>query len=130
MRSSENYILVVEDDDDVREVLVESLYERGYATCTASNGEEALAFLQAAGPPCLILLDQRMPVMDGEELVSALRTTPALAAVPICLLTGDPQPAPDDVDAVLTKPIDEDALQRVLDRYCRRSLTRTSAAPI
>ena len=128
MRSSEDYILVVEDDDDIREVLVEILYERGYASCTASNGEEALAFLRAAGPPCLILLDQMMPIMGGEELIGVLRGTPALADTPICVLTADVRFAPGDVDAVITKPIDEGALLKVVDHHCRRRVTWTSAA--
>jgi CheY-like chemotaxis protein len=130
VRSSEDYILVVEDDDDIREVLVEILYEQGYASCTASNGEEALAFLRAAGPPCLILLDQMMPVMGGEELIGVLRMTPALASVPICVLTADVRFATGDVDAVITKPIDEGALMKVVDHHCRRRVTWTSAARI
>jgi CheY-like chemotaxis protein len=127
--TSDDYILVVEDDRTVREVLVELLFHHGYASCTAANGEEALAFLRAAGPPCLILLDQKMPVMGGDELIEELGRMPSLARVPICVLTADERYEPERVDAVLTKPIDETALLGVIDRHCRTGLTWSSRGP-
>jgi CheY-like chemotaxis protein len=116
----DGYILVVEDDDDIREVIVEMLAERGYASRAAANGEEALVLLrsESQAPPCLILLDQSMPVMDGEALIEELGGIPALAAVPICVLTADVRYADDEVAAILTKPIDEGALMKVVRAHC------------
>ena len=56
--SSDDYILLVEPDEDLRDTLVEFLYEEGYASCAASTGAEALSFLDAAPPPCLVLIDE------------------------------------------------------------------------
>jgi CheY-like chemotaxis protein len=128
--SSDEYILIVEDDDDLRETLVDLLYEEGYASCTASNGAEALAFLREAPPPRVLLVDQLMPVMDGDVLVRSLRSIPALAAVPICALAGDPRQAPGDVEAVIRKPIDVTLLLQVIHRYCRRRAGWTASAPM
>ena len=130
MASSDDYVLVVEDDDELRETLVEFLYEEGYASCSAANGEEALAFLKAAPAPCLVLLDQSMPGMTGEELLRLMRAAPALAEVPVCVVTGDLRRAPVDADAVIKKPIDVSDLLKVLDRHCRGRADGTSPAPV
>jgi CheY-like chemotaxis protein len=127
--SADDYILVVEDDDDLRETLADLLLEEGYASCTASNGEEALAFLKEAPPPCLLVVDQLMPIMNGDQLLEALRTVPGLAAVPTCVLTADPRRAPDDVDAVIKKPIDVTDLLDVIHRHCRHRAGGTTSAP-
>jgi CheY-like chemotaxis protein len=131
--ASDDYVLVVEDDRNVRDVLVELLFHHGYASCTAANGDEALAFLRAAAPPCLILVDdqkaQKVPAMGGEELLEELGRMPALARVPICVLTADALYEAERVDAVLTKPIDEAALVGVIDRHCRAGLTWSSRLP-
>jgi two-component system aerobic respiration control sensor histidine kinase ArcB len=117
MARPRQYILVVEDDEDLREVLVEVLGEHGYVVLAASNGREALALLEAEAPPCLVLLDQSMPVMSGEELRQTLATMPSLADVPVCVLTGDVRYAGNGVE-VIKKPIDEDAMLEVIRRHC------------
>jgi CheY-like chemotaxis protein len=128
MESSDDYVLVVEDDDELRETLVDFLYEEGYASCSAPNGEEALAFLETAPRPCLVLLDQSMPGMTGEELLRVMRAAPDLAAVPVCVVTGDPRLAPDGAAAVIKKPIDVSNLLNVLNRHCRGRAGCTSPA--
>jgi DNA-binding response OmpR family regulator len=126
--TSDDYILIVEGDDDLRETLAELLYEEGYASCTASNGAEALEFLQVADPPSLVLADPPVPEPMGEDLVHALRTLPALASVPIFAMTTD-RAASLGADAVIKKPIDVAALLRVVDGHCGRRVTWTSATP-
>jgi CheY-like chemotaxis protein len=74
----------------------------------AANGEEALA-LMAKARPGLVLVDLNMPVMDGRELLRRMVADPALATVPIALLTSDPRPPAGY--AVFRKPVsDLDAL--------------------
>src|SRR5205823_6375304 len=60
-------ILIVEDHADLRESLTEILEDEGYVVASAANGLDGLNYLQAHPPPRLILLDLKMPVMDGWE---------------------------------------------------------------
>ncbi len=107
-----SYILVVDDDRDVRDFVAESLRQEGYRVETASNGHEALERLRQE-PSSLILLDLMMPVMDGNELVERLRSDPDTATIPIMSLTSNPDssvgadlvvskfPAPSELVAVV-----------------------------
>lgn len=104
-------ILLVEDDDDARMVLASALDEEGFCVEEAANGREALDRLRSGGArPRLILLDLMMPVMDGWEFRAALRQDPALAEIPIVVLTAVPQTTRAaeslEVADILTKPID------------------------
>jgi CheY-like chemotaxis protein len=85
--SSEQTILVVEDDDVARELMRRALERRGYAVITAEDGiqgyEQAVRSL-----PRLIITDINMPGADGVHLVRRIRDTDALASVPILVTTG------------------------------------------
>ena len=89
-------ILLVEDDEDLSEVLADLLTECGYQVATASHGLAALGYLEANPLPSLILLDWMMPVMDGEEFCRQKAESPAIADVPVFLLSarGDPPISP------------------------------------
>ena len=80
-------ILVVEDDDDLRQVVTDLLKQIGYTVAGAVNGQEALDYLHAHQPPSLIVLDVMMPVMDGVEFCRRRLRDPALNAIPIFLFT-------------------------------------------
>ena len=81
-------ILVVEDDEDTRAVLVDGLRDAVDARVTSAvNGLAALAVV-ALQPPALILLDLRLPDLDGLEVARRLKTRPATAAIPIIAMTG------------------------------------------
>jgi putative nucleotidyltransferase with HDIG domain len=79
-------ILIVDDEPSGRETLAALLKPQGYQLAFAANGAEALA-LVAAQDPDLILLDVMMPELDGFEVCRRLRATPAVAEIPIILLT-------------------------------------------
>ena len=64
MTKPNHMILVVDDDEDLREVICGVLEDAGYEAASAGNGREALDFLRSSPPPCLVLLDLMMPVMD------------------------------------------------------------------
>lgn len=83
-------ILVVEDDDDIREAMQEALACEGFHVDVAKDGLDALGQLDAggAGAP-LILLDMMMPKMDGEAFLKALRGRPALADAPVVVISGN-----------------------------------------
>lgn len=89
-------VLIVEDEPDIRALVVHHLRRDGYEVSSASSGEDALRQVQAA-PPDLILLDLMMPAMDGLEVCRRLRRDPATATLPVVMLTAKG----DEVDRVL-----------------------------
>jgi CheY-like chemotaxis protein len=112
-------LLVVEDDRDVRETLLRVLSEVGYQVRGVSDGQAALEELRRPGEPlpALMLLDLRMPRMDGHRLQEEIARDPALAEahIPVIVLSADSrrsgeQPLPGAV-AVLAKPV---RLERLL----------------
>lgn len=82
-------ILLVDDDDDVRGAFTLALRRRGYEVAEATNGHEALLQLERGLRPSLILLDNDMPVLDGTGFRHAQLLDPALASIPVLLVTGD-----------------------------------------
>jgi CheY-like chemotaxis protein len=85
-------ILVADDDDDVRELVVFRLERAGYHVVTASDGQEAVE-VALAQPPDVCVIDVMMPRLDGYEVTERLRASPGLAEVPIVLLTASVQEA-------------------------------------
>ena len=116
-------ILVVEDDDATREIVVQVLQEEGYHTLTAPDGAAALAILDRDEVPriSLILLDLWMPVMDGWQFAAAYRAQPREHA-PIVLLTAESGQSAaihaDDLQSAgfLIKPFDLEDLVAVVRR--------------
>ena len=82
-------ILVVEDDESLREALVEVLGDEGHEVRAAEHGAEALEILHGGLRPQLILSDLMMPVVDGEALLAACHADPDLASIPVCILSSD-----------------------------------------
>jgi CheY-like chemotaxis protein len=115
------WILIVEDDDDIREVMRIVLVERGYDAAGVCDGEAALAYLRAEGPPALILLDLMMPRLSGAGLLKVLRHDRAFASVPVVIISGDGHgrevASALGVTGYLAKPMDLDQLVRVVDRF-------------
>ena len=112
--------MVVEDDDDARAGVVEILEDAQFHVHAAANGRDALAQLQAGLRPNLILLDLNMPVMDGWEFARRVAAEPALASVPICMLSGVERSVgiPPQVVAVLRKPLEMTRLMSIVYQYC------------
>lgn len=80
-------VLVVDDDPDVRAFSVAVVEEQGYLPSEATNGEEALTMIQRQRP-ALVILDVLMPRQSGIRLYRALKTDPALATIPVVVLSG------------------------------------------
>lgn len=85
-RSDGEYILIVEDDRDLRAVEAEVLGADGYEVRTAGDGIEALEAIDTAGTPAVILLDLRMPRLNGWDLAARLRSNESLRRVPIIVV--------------------------------------------
>jgi CheY-like chemotaxis protein len=111
-------ILVVEDEHDVRVVLREILEGAGWRVTTAANGRDALALLRGGARPALVLVDLWMPMMDGWQLITALRADPELAAIPVAVQTAHDEAAlPPGLAFRLVKPVDPQRLLAAVARY-------------
>jgi CheY-like chemotaxis protein len=114
------FVLVVDDDESIRDSLCELLEDEGHRAVGAANGQEALDILRRDGRPCIILLDMMMPVMDGASFRAEQVKDPALSAIPVAVITAAGKNAADglNVDVVLPKPLMIDDVLAVVDRYC------------
>jgi CheY-like chemotaxis protein len=112
-------VLIVEDDADLREMMAQLLSLEGLSV---ANGREALEYLRNGHErPNVILLDLMMPVMDGWEFRRKQQADPAVADVPVIVLSAlDPsRAAAVAADAFLKKPLDFDRLLQLVRSYCR-----------
>jgi CheY-like chemotaxis protein len=108
------YVLVVDDDLDIRCTLAQILREEGYRVREARDGEDALAKV-AEEIPDLILLDLMMPRMTGWQLLEAFRLVPAYRQIPVVVLTAVPGLANLELCTdVIGKPVSFDRLVRLL----------------
>jgi CheY-like chemotaxis protein len=119
---SDTCILVVDDEPDIREMVAEVLSDEGYRVVGAANGLEAIEYLtRATTLPTLILLDLMMPVMNGWEFADRQRLDPALADIPVIVISadGNVQQKAETLGASdhLRKPIQLDALLKCVERY-------------
>jgi CheY-like chemotaxis protein len=118
-------ILVVDDDNDLRETLQMLLEEGGFSVAVAANGRAALEHLQAGARPSLILLDLMMPEMNGWQFLEHARRDASLGSIPIVIMTAHKSPALPDCpplppDAVLHKPFDAARLLATIARHAAR----------
>ena len=110
-------VLIVEDNRHERKVLPEFLEQKGYSVQGAQNGSEALDDLRSGASVALILLDLTMPVMDGWEFLKRQKNDPAIADIPVVVLTASLH-IPDGPKVILQKPIKPDSLVAVVRQYC------------
>jgi CheY-like chemotaxis protein len=119
-------LLVVDDDEVVRSMLVENLSQEGYQIVEANNGETALATFQRMNPD-MVLLDGIMPMMDGFECCAKLQALPGGAQTPVLIITGLEEAAYVDrafqVGAAdyITKPIHWAVLRQRVRRLLKQS---------
>ncbi|MCU1280778.1 MAG: Response regulator receiver protein [bacterium] len=122
-RSCDRLVFVVDDDTAIRESLADLLIEEGYKVVTAQNGQDALDKLRLAAPgmPCVILLDLMMPVMTGSQFYAEQQKDPALASIPVVVISAD-----GNVGArsrafggdYLTKPVRIETVLGAVERHC------------
>jgi CheY-like chemotaxis protein len=119
----ERTVLVVEDDQEVRDAIAEVLEDSEYKPLAASNGAEALERLRTATPrPCVILLDVMMPTMDGWAFRAVQQNDPAMRDIPVVLLSAHTDvksaAAQMQVAGFLPKPVAIDKLLQTVERFC------------
>lgn len=114
-------VLVVEDDEDVREALVLLLGDEGVHAVGATDGRDALEKIRAGFRPAVILLDLMMPVMDGERFLRARRADPQLASIPVVVISAMQRmkvdPAELDIDEMIPKPVDPTRVLQTVNQY-------------
>jgi len=117
----EPLILVVDDDEAVRELLRICLMNEGYRVMTASDGLQALTLLRKRKPD-LVVLDIYMPLLDGWSVLKVIRTDESLKKLPVILLTIERSPASiirgweEGADCFISKPFDPQDLIAIIRR--------------
>ena len=115
-------VLVVDDDADFLEVMREVIEEEKFRVLTASNGEEALMILESGETPCLIILDLKMPGMDGSEFRRRQMLHPRMAKIPVVGFTGvangEAEARRLALSSFLRKPVHLHHLLETVAHYC------------
>ena len=112
-------VLIVEDEEDLRELMSDALQLRGYKVVTAEEGTDALRKIEDIGRPCVILLDLLMPGMNGWEFFERVRERPELESVPVVVYSSASSRAPAGATRVLQKPLAFERLVSIVAEYCR-----------
>ena len=113
-------VLVVEDDAELREMMAQRLHLAGFAPVTASNGHEALQLLRMGFPAKLILLDLKLPKVDGLEVLKRIRSDERTKSVPVVILTSSNEERDRiasyelGVNSYVVKPVDFDSFARAV----------------
>jgi CheY-like chemotaxis protein len=115
--AGDSRVLIVEDDEDVREMLKEILEAQGYRVHTAVNGREALTLLDGGLEPRVVLLDLFMPVVDGWEVYETLRRDGRLETMTVIITTSATHRIPAGA-SVLEKPLDFEQVIRAVAAVC------------
>jgi CheY-like chemotaxis protein len=115
-------LMIVDDDDEIREALADVFAEQGYSVIAARDGQQALARLEQGERPDAIFLDLWMPVMNGWQLLEALSGKPELNHIPRVVLTAARgQKARDlNVAEVLMKPVRLEQVLGLAERLTAR----------
>lgn len=116
MLSGVDTVVVVDDDEGVREALADVLALDGYAVLTARDGAQALEVLREAPRPCVALVDMVMPRVDGWQLVRALAGDTAYGGIGVICCTAGREAPPVGCAVVLHKPFDDTALNAAIAR--------------
>jgi excisionase family DNA binding protein len=114
-KATRGVVLVVDDDEMVRASVAEFLEDRGYQVVIAADGVEALKALVESPKPDLILLDLKMPNLDGWAFREEQLRNPNLAAVPVIVVTAVSKASLDGVTAVLCKPLRLPVLAKAIE---------------
>lgn len=116
------WILVVDDDEDIRETLVDVLGDAGYRARVAAGGREALDLLAGEDLPALILLDLSMPGMDGSGFRKAQAADPRIASIPVLIVSAGRDLAAEarrlGATGWIQKPMKLDAILREVESRC------------
>jgi CheY-like chemotaxis protein len=113
-------VLVVDDDPNLVRLMSKFLKLEGFAPVPAGNGREALDYLRGGGDASVILLDLRMPIMDGWAFRHEQKQDPVIADIPIVVLSGVEPERVHELDAAASfhKPVSFPEVVGVVRRLC------------
>jgi CheY-like chemotaxis protein len=134
--SSAATIVLIEDDEDIREIMAEVLRSEGYNVFVAADGGEGIDVVRRLGSAVqLILLDYMMPVLDGSQVLAVLKGDPVLGSIPIVVVSAAARTAIPigfvGIEAWLSKPVEMQRLLQVVGQVVgqgSRSCTRAKSS--
>jgi CheY-like chemotaxis protein len=116
-------VLVVEDDPDIRDIVQDLLEAEGYDVVPAGHGRQALEFLaqvRSSAKPDLVILDMMMPLVDGRQVLEAMQRDPALATIPVVVISAVVREKPVGAAAFLRKPVSLEKLFEAVRTFIDR----------
>jgi CheY-like chemotaxis protein len=113
-------VLVVEDDESIRDSLVEYLESSGYGVAAVADGHEAVEALLGGLEPDLVVLDLVMPRMDGWAVLKWFKADSRYADRPVLVMSATVTDRPTSASAWLPKPFHADEFRRVVAQLCGR----------
>jgi CheY-like chemotaxis protein len=113
-------VLVVEDEEDLREMMRDALELNGYRVATAEDGQQAFDEIARIDELCLVILDLLMPGMNGWDFFEQIRKRKELAEVPVVVHSSAAERAPAGATRVLQKPLELSRLLSVVQEYCAK----------
>jgi CheY-like chemotaxis protein len=115
-------VLVVEDDEEIRDLIVELLRSEGFQVYEAKSAAEALALLPSMPEPVLVLADLMMPTMSGPSFIASLRNGDRFATLPMVADVAASSEDVSDTEAPrpVKKPIDPRDLLQIVSELCLR----------
>ena len=113
-------VMVVEDEEDLREMMREALELNGYQVVAVEDGQQALDAFEHLEHVCLVLLDLVMPGMNGWDFFAKMRERPELSNIPVIVHSSAPDRAPEGVTSVLRKPLELEKLLAIVGQYCQQ----------
>ena len=111
-------VVIIEDNEDIREAIAVILEEEGYEVAVAEDGQHALRLLGEIARPCLLLVDLIMPNMNGWQLMNALSDDDRLATIPVVVVSAAAKPPKIDGQIVVKKPLDLPLLLEIVRDHC------------
>jgi CheY-like chemotaxis protein len=119
-------VLLVEDDPDIRDIMQVALEEEGYRVKTAEIGKVGFEILIKYPRPSLVLLDMRMPVMDGRQFLDLVKLDESLTNVPIVVVSANADTSNSKgASAIMQKPTSLSKLLNLVSNYCHATQFRT-----
>lgn len=122
-----NTVLVIDDDHDIRVSLRDALESEGYYVFSAANGIDGMAMLTRIKAPCVILLDQNMPLMNGDQFLEIKNADEKLASIPVIVMSAVPNRSTYGVSEFVGKPFDILLLIKSIRKFCNE---RSSASTL